>query len=105
MPGINRFTLDATLAARDQLRHTPAGIPAVECMLHHRSVQREAEGMRKVECEMHAVAFGQLARGLERCVIGCLLRVEGFVARRYRNGTSVTLHVTQFEQIETTKGN
>jgi len=105
VPGINRFTLDATLAARDELRHTPAGVPAVECTLDHRSVQREAEGMRKVECEMHAVAFGDVARALDRCAIGCALRVEGFVARRYRNGTSVTLHVTQFEQIETTKGN
>ncbi|HEX6792999.1 MAG TPA: primosomal replication protein N [Casimicrobiaceae bacterium] len=105
MPGINRFTLDATLAARDELRHTPAGIPAVECTLDHRSVQREAEGMRKVECEIHAVAFGDVARALDRCAIGCALRVEGFVARRYRNGTSITLHVTHFEQIVTTKGN
>ena len=105
MPGVNRFALDATLASRADLRYTPAGIPAFECTLEHQSQQHEAEGLRRVECEMHAVAFGQLARGLERCVIGCLLRVEGFVARRYRNGTSVTLHVTQFEQIETTKGN
>ena len=105
MPGINRFTLDATLAARDELRHTPAGIAAVECTLDHRSVQREAEGMRRVECEMHAVAFGDVARALDRCAIGCALRVEGFVARRYRTGTSITLHLTHFEQMVTTKGN
>ena len=105
MPGVNRFTLDATLAARESLRHTPAGIPAVECTLDHRSQQHEADGMRRVECEMHAVAFGEVARALARCPIGSALRVDGFVARRYRTGTSLTLHVTQFEPIETTKGN
>ena len=102
---VNRFTFDATLASRDALRHTPAGIPAVECALDHRSLQREAGGERKVECEMHAVAFGDVALALDRCAVGSVLRCDGFVARRYRTGTSVTLHVTRFEPIEMTKGN
>ena len=105
MPAINRFTFDATLAAREALRHTPAGIPAIECTLEHRSQQDEAGVERRVECEMHAVAFGEVARALGRCAIGSALRLQGFIARRYRTGTSVTLHVTRFEQIETTKGN
>ena len=104
MPGINRFTFDATLAARDALRHTPAGIPAIECKLDHRSQQDEAGARRRVECEMHAIAFGELALALSRCAIGSALRCEGFVARRYRTGTSVTLHVQRFEQIDMTKG-
>ena len=105
MPDNNRFALDATLASRDALRHTPAGIPALECTLEHRSQQREAGGMRRVECEMHAVAFGDVALALARCAAGSVLRCEGFVARRYRTGTSLTLHLTHFEQIEITKGN
>jgi primosomal replication protein N len=102
---VNRFTLDATLARRDALRHTPAGIPAVECALDHRSLQHEAGGERRVECEMHAVAFGDVAVALARCAVGSALRCDGFIARRYRTGTSVTLHVTRFESIEMTKGN
>jgi primosomal replication protein N len=102
---VNRFTLDATLARRDALRHTPAGIPAVECALDHRSLQHEAGGERRVECEMHAVAFGDVAVALARCAVGSALRCDGFIARRYRSGTSVTLHVTRFESIEMTKGN
>ena len=105
MPAVNRFTLDATLAARDALRHTPAGIPAIDCTLEHRSQQHEAGGLRKVECEMHAVAFGEVALALDRCTTGSALRVDGFIARRYRTGTSVALHVTRFEPIEMTKGN
>ena len=53
---------------------------------------------------MHAIAFGELALALSRCAIGSALRCEGFVARRYRTGTSVTLHVQRFEQIDMTKG-
>ena len=105
MPAINRFTFDATLAAREALRHTPAGIPAIECTLEHRSQQHEAGLERRVECEMHAVAFGDVALALGRCAIGSPLRCEGFIARRYRTGTSLTLHVTRFGQIDMTKGN
>jgi len=101
----NRFALDAILGKCDALRHTPAGIPAIECALDHRSTQREAGGERRVECEMHAVAFGEVAKALGKLDIGSALRCEGFIARRYRTGTSVTLHVTRFEPIEMTKGN
>ena len=105
VPGVNRFALDAILARRDTLRHTPAGIPALECTLDHRSTQAEAGGMRRVECELHAVAFADVAMALARVGVGSALRCEGFVARRYRTGTSVALHVTRFEEIELTKGN
>ena len=98
MPGINRFALDAILTERGDLRHTPAGIAAIDCQLVHRSVQAEAGGERRVECEVHAVAFGELANALARIALGSSLRCEGFMARRYRTGTSVALHLTGFTQ-------
>jgi primosomal replication protein N len=97
--------LDATLLSRDALRHTPAGIPALECTLGHRSEQPEAGGARRVECDLHAIAFADVALALDRCRIGQALRCRGFMARRYRTGTSLALHVTAFEEIDTTKGN
>ena len=100
MPAINRFAFDAILAARDELRHTPAGIPAIECTLDHRSVQQEAGGERRVECELHAVAFGDVALALRRLDVGTPLRCEGFIARRYRTGSSVALHVTRLTEME-----
>jgi primosomal replication protein N len=30
--------------------------------------------------------------------VGSALRCEGFIARRYRTGSSIALHVTRFEQ-------
>jgi primosomal replication protein N len=82
---------------RGDLRHTPAGIPAIECTLMHRSTQAEAGGERKVECEMHAVAFGEVARRLSRVAAGSTVQCEGFLARRYRTGVAVAFHITEFE--------
>jgi primosomal replication protein N len=98
--GINRFTLDATLAQRDDLRYTPAGIPVLEMTLAHASTQPEAGSERKVDCEMAAVAFADVARKLANVGTGTALRCEGFIARRWRSGTSVALHISRFELTE-----
>ena len=95
---MNELKLDATLATRGDLRYTPAGIPAIDCTLTHRSVQREGTGERKVECELHAVAFGEVAEALSHVPAGGVLRCEGFLARRYRTGITVALHITRFER-------
>jgi primosomal replication protein N len=98
--GANRLTLDATLAERGDLRHTPAGIPALECVLRHASVQSEAGGERRVDCQLAAVAFGEPAIALARLPAGSALRCKGFLARRYRTGITVALHVNEFESKE-----
>ena len=100
MPGANRLTLDATLAQCSALRYTPAGIPALECVLKHASIQPEAGGNRKVDCEISAVAFGEPAIALARVPAGTALRCSGFIARRYRTGASVALHVNEFETLD-----
>ncbi len=100
MPGANRLTLDATLTERHDLRYTPAGIPAVECTLSHASMQAEAGGERRVECELSAVAFGDVATALARVAPGSALRVRGFIARRYRTGITVALHINEFAMNE-----
>jgi primosomal replication protein N len=65
--------------------------------LHHESVQSEAGGQRKVDCEMHAVAFADVARQLARIPVGGEVRCEGFLARRYRTGVTVALHITHID--------
>jgi len=97
VPDANRLVLDATLADRGDLRYTPAGLPALDCMLRHASVQPEAGGERKVDCELAAVAFGAPAESLSRLANGTAVRCKGFLARRYRTGITVALHVNEFE--------
>ncbi|HEX4886204.1 MAG TPA: primosomal replication protein N [Casimicrobiaceae bacterium] len=95
-PGANRLTLDATIADRDDLRYTPAGLPALSLTLHHASEQPEAGGRRKVDCEIAAVAFGATAASLARLPAGAAIRCEGFLARRWRTGTSLALHIDRY---------
>ncbi len=97
VPDANRLVLDATLTERGDLRYTPAGLPALECMLRHASTQPEAGGERRVECELAAVAFGAPAESLARIANGTELRCKGFIARRWRTGITVALHVHEFE--------
>ena len=97
MPESNRLTFDALLTQRGDLRYTPAGIPAIDCSLHHQSVQAEAGGERQVDCELSAVAFGDVARKLAAKSVGSKVRCEGFLARRYLTGITVALHITHLD--------
>jgi len=95
--GFNRLTLSATLTQRGDLRYTPAGIPAIDCTLLHQSTQAEAGGERKVDCEVFAVAFAEVARRLAGMAVGSDIRCEGFLARRYRTGITNALHITHID--------
>jgi primosomal replication protein N len=97
VPESNRLTFEALLTQRGELRYTPAGIPAIDCSLHHRSTQAEAGGERKVDCELFAVAFGDVARKLAAKAIGSEVSCGGFLARRYRTGITVALHITHLD--------
>jgi len=100
VPASNRLTFDALLTERGDLRYTPAGLPAIDCSLQHQSVQVEAGGERKVECELFAVAFGDVARELAGRPVGSAMKCEGFLARRYRTGITVALHITHLDRTE-----
>jgi primosomal replication protein N len=99
--GTNRLAIDATLATRDTLRRTPAGLPAIDLVLEHRSEQPEAGAARRVECEIAAVAFGEVAESIARLPLGAAVRCEGFLARRWRTGTTLALHVDRIETLDT----
>jgi primosomal replication protein N len=102
----NSVTLDARLQSRGALRFTPAGVPALDFELAHESTQVEAGSERRVACELAAVALGPLARKIADVEPGAQIRCSGFLARRYRTGITVALHVNEFDlKIETNQGN
>ncbi len=71
-----------------------------------RRSSRKPAAKRKVECELAAVAFGEPAIALSRVPTGTALRCKGFLARRYRTGITVALHVNEFELLDNAlKGN
>ncbi|MBI3148942.1 MAG: primosomal replication protein N [Betaproteobacteria bacterium] len=92
--------MTARLQAKDVLRYTPAGIPALNCQLQHESRQMEAGEARQVEWAADAVAFGSVARRLAEVAAGSLIECVGFVAPRSRRSRQVELHITEFEILE-----
>jgi primosomal replication protein N len=96
IPG-NRLTLAGTLAARDALRHTPAGVPIVKFQVAHASRQDEAGAAREVEVELACVAVEALARLIAAAPLGAGLVTTGFLARKGKSSRQLVLHVTELE--------
>jgi primosomal replication protein N len=93
---VNQLRLVASIAERDVLRYTPAGIPIVSAKLLHRSEQLEAGVPRLVEFEVAAVAAGEISGRFNQAELGGSFQFTGFLARRNRNSKGLVFHVTDF---------
>jgi primosomal replication protein N len=94
----NRLAITAALLEVGALRFTPAGVPAIDVLLSHRSAQVEAGQVRQVALQLKAVAFGTVAESLGRQPLGMDLDIQGFLTNT-RNGKGVVLHVQDFKPI------
>ena len=97
MPGVNQTVLTARIAEASVLRHTPAGLPALDLRLEHESEALEAGLTRQVKVELKAVAFGTNAETLARQAVGSGFRFTGFLAAP-RGGRHPVLHIQSFQQ-------
>lgn len=96
---MNLFQFVATIAEREVLRYTPAGIPIVSARLLHVSQQTEARIDRRVEFEIAAVAAGEISGRFHNADLGGTYRFSGFVSRKSRNSKSLVFHVSDFEAV------
>ena len=81
----------------EPIRHTPAGIPLLSFVLQHASEQVEAGFKRKVECEVGAIALGDLAQ--QHIELGFKLKAKGFLAKRSAKSNQLVLHITQLKAV------
>ncbi len=89
--------LKAEVVHIEPLRYTPAGIPLLSVSLRHVSEQFEAGMKRKVECEVNAVALGDLA--LKTIKLGTHIQATGFLAKRSLKSTQLVMHINHIEFI------
>ena len=92
---MNQTLLTARISEISALRHTPAGIPAIDLLLEHESEQAEAGSTRQVAMAMKAVAFGAVAEALAAQKMGSQWRFDGFLAAA-RGGKHPVLHIQSF---------
>jgi primosomal replication protein N len=94
---VNQLQLIATIAERQIMRYTPAGIPIVSVKLLHSSEQVEAGVKRLVEFEVTALAAGEISGRLDQAELGGIFRFTGFLARKSRNSKGLVFHITDLE--------
>jgi primosomal replication protein N len=94
---LNNLTLSGVVISLEPIRYTPAGIPLLSFVLQHASEQTEAGLKRKVECEVNAVAIGEIAK--QYIQLGSNLKAKGFLAKRSAKSTQLVLHIEKLELI------
>jgi primosomal replication protein N len=97
---VNQFHCVATIAEREVLRYTPAGIPIVSATLLHSSQQLEAGIQRMVEFEIPALAVGEISGQFDRADLGGTFQFTGFMARKNRNSRTLVFHIIDFTSVK-----
>jgi primosomal replication protein N len=92
---LNNLTLSGVVISLEPIRYTPAGIPLLSFVLQHASEQIEAGLKRKVECEVNAVALGEIAK--QNIQLGSSVKAKGFLAKRSAKSTQLVLHIDKLE--------
>jgi primosomal replication protein N len=95
----NTLTIVASVAERQALRYTPAGIPIASANLLHSSQQQEAGLMRQVDFEIAAIAAGEISKRFMEIELGKTSTFTGFLARKNRNSKSLVFHILDFETL------
>ena len=94
---MNQLELEATIAERDVLRYTPAGVPIVSAILMHSGQQDEAGVARLVEFEIPAFAAGEISGRFGSAELGASYRFTGFLAKKNRNSKALVFHIIDFQ--------
>lgn len=79
------------------VRYTPAGVAALNFTLQHESTQQECGQPRVVNCQVSAVAFGDMAHALAKLPAGQPIAIQGFVASKSLNSDFLVVHVNKFK--------
>lgn len=93
----NTVILRASIASKEQLRHTPAGIAVLAFTVAHQSRQTEAGQARDVSLTLDCVAIGDKAQSLDQISPDKMLQLKGFLGNRSSKSRWVVFHVTEFE--------
>ena len=91
--GCNRFTVTGELVEKEDLRYTPAGIARIVLKIRHVSTQQEAGSARQVQCDIPAIALGDIAQQASQMRLGQHLQAQGFLAQRSLRIAQLVMHI------------
>jgi primosomal replication protein N len=93
---VNELLLVASIAERDTLRYTPAGIPIVSGTLQHGSQQTEAGIARQIEFEIAALAAGEISGRFADAELGAVYQFRDFPGQEEPQQQSLVFHIIDF---------
>ncbi len=93
------MVLTGTIVAVQPLRHTPAGVPVVELVLHHQSTQKEAHQAVQIAFEVRVWGAGEVAQGLSALTVGQRLACKGFLALPSQRSRQLVLRTQAYQLI------
>ena len=96
----NTLRIVAKLIELAPMRYTPAGVAVVSCVLEHASRQIENGVERDVECQLPAVALGDMAQQMRVAGCGWEIEATGFLAAKSKRTKSPVLHITNIRFLE-----
>jgi len=94
---VNKLAISGEVTHKEDLRYTPAGLPLLSFVISHDSEVVEADMKRRVECEVKAVAIGDLAK--TNIQLGSKINALGFLAKRSAKSTQLVMHIKNIELI------
>ncbi|MEP7300979.1 MAG: primosomal replication protein N [Caldimonas sp.] len=92
----NRLALTAAIVERSALRFTPAGLPALDVSLKHKSEVAQLGAQRRISLEIRGRAIGPVTERLLAAELGVEHGFEGFVGAQ-RNGRGIVFHIQSIE--------
>ena len=88
--------MTARIVERGSLRHTPAGLPALDVTLAHESESTAAGATRRLAFEIRAKAIGPSTEALLAAPLGVELAFDGFLGAQ-RSGRGIVFHIQSIE--------
>jgi primosomal replication protein N len=84
---------------RSAIRYTPAGVPAIDIVVGHSSMQMEAGSQRKTRCEIDATAVGEMATRISAFKLNQPVQISGFLSQHGIGSRRLALHVVKVEAV------
>lgn len=93
---MNELVLDGEIIRSEEPRFTPFGLQVFEGILHHSGEVREAGGMRRLNFETLAVAYGEVAAKLYQLPLPARITLKGYITPRSSRTQRLIVYITEF---------
>ena len=94
---MNRFDVLGEIVRVENKRFTPAGLPILNFLIKHDSIQNEVGLKKKISLEINSVIVGNLAD--KEMKVGEKFFFRGFLEKKSKNSKQIIFHIDSIKNI------